>query len=106
MVLSRWKCLLLVVGAIISSGMWLYSRVEDAQLSFTSTGSTMNLLYSLFLVTGLASATDFAAKCQNFNISIPNVQVNVLEFVANGTNITTLDAVRTLPLSAIEGAIS
>lgn len=37
---------------------------------------------------GITYAQSFAEQCQNFQISIPDVQVNVLEFVPNGTNLT------------------
>lgn len=37
---------------------------------------------------GLSYAQGFAEQCRNFQISIPDVQVNVLEFVPGGTNLT------------------
>ena len=59
---------------------------------FLEQSSNMRGFYGFSLMAATATATDFASQCQNFNIAIPNVQVNVLEFVTNGTNITTLDA--------------
>lgn len=43
---------------------------------------------SLLSLTILGHAQSFSEQCQNFQLSIPNVEVNVLEFVPNGTNIT------------------
>ena len=40
---------------------------------------------------GLAGVTygqSFAEQCQSFQLSIPDVKVNVLEYVPNGTNLT------------------
>lgn len=48
----------------------------------------MWFLLSLLTLSGLSHAQSFEEKCQNFQVSIPNVTVNVQELVANGTNLT------------------
>jgi hypothetical protein len=75
-------------------GSWLHGQCGNIELSFTPVREIMKPMYGALAGAGATSATDFVAQCQTFDISVPNVQVNVLEFVANGTNITTLDAVR------------
>ena len=54
----------------------------------------------LLTITGLTLASlsyaqSFAEQCEGLRLSIPNVQVNVLEFVQNGTNLTFPYTVRT-----------
>lgn len=48
----------------------------------------MALLLSMLTLAASSYAQTFAQQCQNFQVNIPNVKVNVLEFVPNGTNIT------------------
>ncbi|KAK5076178.1 Feruloyl esterase [Lithohypha guttulata] len=48
----------------------------------------MLLLCCLLTLAGVSYAQSFAEQCQSFQPSIPNVQVNVLEFVPKGTNLS------------------
>ncbi len=48
----------------------------------------MLLTIPILTLASLSYAASFAEKCQSFHLPIPNVQVNVLEFVQNGTNLT------------------
>lgn len=53
-----------------------------------ATCPNMASLALLFTSLGLSYAQSFAEQCQNLQISIPDVQVNVLEYLPNGTNLT------------------
>lgn len=53
-----------------------------------ATCPSMASLALIFTSLGLSYAQSFAERCQDFQISIPDVQVNVLEYVPGGTNLT------------------
>lgn len=50
-------------------------------------------LATALVLAGYSYAQSFADKCQSLAFSIPDVQVNVLEYVKNGTNLTFPDTV-------------
>lgn len=75
----------LVAGMPFSTNICpLPEAVEVAKATCPNMASLALILTSL----GLSYAQSFAERCQNFDISIPDVQVNVLEYVPSGTNLT------------------
>lgn len=64
--------------------------IQAAKATCPNMASLALILTSL----GLSYAQSFAERCQNFQILIPDVQVNVLEYVPGGTNLTFPDNVR------------
>lgn len=66
----------------------LLSHDPVAQYETDNICPNMASLALLFTSLGLSYAQGFANQCRNFRVSIPNVEVNVLEFVPSGTNLT------------------
>lgn len=75
----------------IVAGLSFSRDIHPLQEAIHEAGATCPNMASLAVILtsiGLSYAQSFAERCQNLQISIPNVQVNVLEYVANGTNLT------------------
>ena len=57
----------------------------------------MEFTIPVLVLAGYGYAQSFAEQCRNLELSIPNVKVNVLEYVQNGTNLTFPYTVRIRP---------
>ena len=55
---------------------------------FLNRNSTMAFVLSLLALVGSGYTQSFAQKCQDFRFTIPDVKVDIIEFVPNGTNLT------------------